>query len=176
MSLVCLSSANCLRAFLCIIFRRVFLLGRQPCRPIWCSVRRMVWAVTGWFPTTSTSATMLVALIHLHKGSLGRGGIHKTSTGHWGYSGTPPLLHIHYITGSHHTVTWFLIPLLWWWYTALSLISTRWSNGSCTDLRLPGGHLCMDERTSPTVQPGKDWASCLPCHSNSTAWALSPSS
>ncbi len=28
----------------------------------------------------------------------------------------------------------------------------------------------MDERTSPTAQPGKDWASCLPCHSNSTAW------
>ncbi len=26
----------------------------------------------------------------------------------------------------------------------------------------------MDERTSPTAQPGKDWASCLPCHS--TAW------
>ncbi len=28
----------------------------------------------------------------------------------------------------------------------------------------------MDERRSPTAQPGKDWASCLPCHSNSTAW------
>ncbi len=28
----------------------------------------------------------------------------------------------------------------------------------------------MDERTSPTAQPGKDWASCLPCHSNSKAW------
>ncbi len=28
----------------------------------------------------------------------------------------------------------------------------------------------MDERTSPTAQPGKDWASCLPCHCNSTAW------
>ncbi len=54
--------------------------------------------------------------------------------------------------------------------TAVSLISTWWSNGGCTDLRLPGGHLCMDERTSPTAQPGKDWASCLPCHSNSTAW------
>ncbi len=107
-----------------------------------------------------------------------RGGIHKTSTGHWGSSGigyrTTPLLHIHYITGSHHTGTWFLIPLLCWWHTALSLISTRWSNGSCTDLRLPGGHLCMDERTSPTAQPGIDWASCLPCHSNSTAWFHHP--
>ncbi len=47
MSLVCLSSENCLWAFLCIIFRRGFLLGRQSCRPIWCSVRRMVWAQTG---------------------------------------------------------------------------------------------------------------------------------
>ncbi len=35
--------------------------------------------------------------------------------------------------------------------TALSLISTRWYNGSCMHLRLPGGHLCMDERTSPTT-------------------------
>ncbi len=73
-----------------------------------------------------------------------------------------------------HCTTWFLIPLLCWWHTALSLISTRWSNGSCTDLRLLGGHLGMDERTSPTAQPGKDWASCLPCHSNSTAWFHHP--
>ncbi len=41
---------------------------------------------------------------------------------------------------------------------------------SCTDIRLPGRHLGMDERTSPTAQTGKDWASCLPCNSNSTAW------
>ncbi len=75
-----------------------------------------------------------------------------------------------YITGSHHTGTWFLLPLLCWWHTALSLISTWWSNGSCTDLRLPGGHLGMDERTPSTAQPGKDWASCLPCNSNSIAW------
>ncbi len=83
--------------------------------------------------------------------------------------GPPPLLHIHYITGSHHKITWFLLPLLCWWHTAVSLISTWWSNGSCRDLRLPGGHHCMDEITSPTAQPGKDWASCLPCHSDSTA-------
>ncbi len=65
MSLVCLSSANGLQAFLCIIFRRGFLLGRQPCRPIWCSVRRMVWALTDWPPTPSISAAMLAALIRL---------------------------------------------------------------------------------------------------------------
>ncbi len=34
MSLVCLSSANYLQAFLCIIFRRGVILGRQPCRQI----------------------------------------------------------------------------------------------------------------------------------------------
>ncbi len=55
-------------------------------------------------------------------------------------------------------------------HSSISL-STR-SNGSCTDLRLPGGHLGMDERKSPTAQPGKDWASCRPCHSDSTAWLL----
>ncbi len=87
---------------------------------------------------------------------------------------TPPLLHIHYITGSHHTSTWFLIPLLYWWHTALSLISSRWSNGSCTDLRLPGWTSRHEWRTSPTAQPGIDWASCLPCHSNSTAWLHHP--
>ncbi len=104
----------------------------------------------------------------------GEGGIKSTSIGYWGSPGigswTPPLLHIHNITGSHHTGTWLLLPFLCWWHTALSLISTRWSNGSCTDLRLLGRHLGMDERTPSTAQPGKDWASCLPCHSNSTAW------
>ncbi len=102
---------------------------------------------------------------------LGWVGIQSTSTGHWGSSGISfwitPLLHIHYITGSHHTSTWYLLPLLSWWHTTLALISTRWSNGSCTHLWLPGGHLGLDERTSPTAQPCKDWASCLPCHSKS---------
>ncbi len=42
-----------------------FLLGRQPCRPIWCGVRRMVWALTDWPPTPSTSAAMLGALLRL---------------------------------------------------------------------------------------------------------------
>ncbi len=32
----------------------------------------------------------------------------------------------------------------------------------------------MDERTPPTAQPGKDWASYLPCHSNSTTWFHHP--
>ncbi len=112
------------------------------------------------------------------QGCLGRGGIQSTSIGQRGSPGigswTPPFLHIHYITGSHHTSTWYLLPFLRWWHTALSLISTRWSNGSCTDLRLLGRHLSMDERTPSTAQPGKDWASCLPCHSNSTTWFYHP--
>ncbi len=65
---------------------------------------------------------------------------------------------------------WLLLPFLRWWHTALALFSTRWSNGSCTDLRLPGRHLGMNERASAKAQPDKDWASYLPCHSNSTAW------
>ncbi len=65
MSLVCLSSANCLRAFLRIIFRRGFLLGWQPCRPIWCIVQRMVWALTGWPLIPSTSVALLASLIRL---------------------------------------------------------------------------------------------------------------
>ncbi len=40
---------------------------------------------------------------------------------------------------------------------------------AASDLRLPGGHVGMEERTSSTAQPGKNGASCLPCHSNSTA-------
>ncbi len=122
----------------------------------------------------STSLVWILSHWSVFQGGLGRGGIQSTSIGHWDSPGlgswTPPLLHIHYITGSHHTGTWLLLPLLCWWHTALSLISTRWSNGSCTDLRLPGGHLGMDERKPSTAQPGKDWASCLPCNSNSTAW------
>ncbi len=53
-------------------------------------------------------------LLSVFRGGLGRGGIQSTSIGHWGSPGvsswTPPLLHIHYITGSHHTGTWFLLP------------------------------------------------------------------
>ncbi len=133
------------------------------------------------YPSTSIMCFQTIPFVSQPKshwsvfqGGLGRGGIQSTSIGHRGSprlgSWTPPLLHIHYITGSHHTGTWFLLPFLRWWHTALSLISTRWSNGSCTDLRLPGRHLGMDERTPSTAQPGKDRASCLPCHSNSTAW------
>ena len=48
MCFVDMFSGNCLEAFLCIVFRRGFLLGWQPCTPIWCRVRRMVWALTGW--------------------------------------------------------------------------------------------------------------------------------
>ncbi len=47
--------------------------------------------------------------------------------------------------GPNYTSTWFLLPLLCWWHTALSLISTRQPNSSGTDLRLPGKHLGMDE-------------------------------
>ena len=63
MCFVDMSAANCLEAFLCIVFRRGFLLGWQPCTPIWCRVRRMVWALTSWPPTSLISAAMLRALL-----------------------------------------------------------------------------------------------------------------
>ncbi len=75
-----------------------------------------------------------------------------------------------YITRTHCTITWFLLPFLCWWHTALSLILTRESNSSNMDLRLPGKHLSMDKETSPTAHPSKDWASRFICHSDSTAW------
>ena len=50
MCFVDLSSANYLLAFLCIVFRRGFLLGWQSFTPIWCRVRSIVWALTGWLP------------------------------------------------------------------------------------------------------------------------------
>ncbi len=107
----------------------------------------------------STSLVWILSHRQVFQGGLGRGGIQNASNGHWSSSGfsswTPPLFHIHYITGSHHTGTWLLLSLLRWWHAALSLFSTWWSNGSCTDLRLPGGHLCMDERTSPTAHMAK---------------------
>ncbi len=47
----------------------------------------------------------------------------------------PPLLHIHYITGSHYTGTWLLLPLLCWWHTALSLI---WPDDPTVAARISG--------------------------------------
>ncbi len=99
------------------------------------SIIRSSWSSHHW---ESTSLVWILSHWSVFQGGLGRGGIHRTSD-HRGSSGIgswTPLLHVHYITGSHHTSTWLLLPFLRWWHTALSLISTRWSNGSCTDLRL----------------------------------------
>ncbi len=61
-----------------------------------------------WFESYLTGRSFKVAW--------GGGGIQSTSIGHWGSPGhgswTPPLLHIHHITGSHHTGTWLLLPFL----------------------------------------------------------------
>ncbi len=79
----------------------------------------------------STSLVWILSHWSVFQGCLGRGGIQSTSIGHRGSPGigswTPPLLHIHYITGSHHTGVWLLLLLVHRWHTALSLISTRWS-------------------------------------------------
>ncbi len=80
MSLVWLSSVNCLEAFLCIVFRRGFLLGRQSCRPIWCSVWHMVWALTGWPPTLLTSAAIQHSYGYFPNTTSGYGAEHVHST------------------------------------------------------------------------------------------------
>ncbi len=100
----------------------------------------------------------------------------EVSTEHQLVTGVPQgsfLDHIHYITGSHHTSRWFLTIAMLMTHGSISHL-TRWSDGSCTDLRLLDRHLGMDERTSPTAQPGKDWASCPPCHTKSTTWFHHP--
>ncbi len=56
---------NCLQAFLWANFRRGFLLGQWPCKPTCCSVWRMVWAMTSWPSTSTTSKAMLAALMRL---------------------------------------------------------------------------------------------------------------
>ncbi len=105
----------------------------------------ITWIPFCWFESYLTGRSIKVAW----------GGIQSTSTGRWGSSGISSLDPSSSLHTLHRWVpslnTWFLLPLLCWWYTALSLILTRWSNGSCTDLRLPGGHLRKDERTSPTA-------------------------
>ncbi len=51
----------------------------------------------------STSLVWILSQWQLFQGGLGRGGIHRTSTGHWGSSGigswTPPLLHYNTLLG-----------------------------------------------------------------------------
>jgi len=54
-----LLSTNCLQAFLWANLRRDFLLWRRPCKPTCCSVRRMIWALTGWTSASATSKAML---------------------------------------------------------------------------------------------------------------------
>ncbi len=52
-----------------------------------------------------------ISLVGLLRWPGGGGGIQSTSTGHWGSSDFSSWT-LHYITGSHHTSTWFLLPLL----------------------------------------------------------------
>ncbi len=81
-------------------------------------------------------------------------------------SSSPHTLH-HWVPSYRHMASPTIATLMT--HSSISLFN-QMILGSCMDIRLLGRHLSMDERTSPTAQPVKDWASCLPCHSNSTAW------
>ncbi len=123
---------------------------------------------------TCTPLVWILSHRWVFQGFLGRRGIQRTTTGHRvssGISSSPYTLHqwdpLYKHMGSP-------TKFYHWWHTALSFISTRQSNSSCMDLRLPGKHLGMDEGTSHAAQPGKDWASRFPCLSDSTAWFHHP--
>ncbi len=67
----------------------------------------------------------------------------------------PPLLHIHYITGSHHTGTWLLLSCYAYDTQLYLSFQPDDPHGSCTDLRLPAD-ISAWMKTSPTAQHGKD--------------------
>ncbi len=50
MSLVCCLQQTVCRLSCASSLEKASFWDGQPCRPIWCSVRRMVWALTGWPP------------------------------------------------------------------------------------------------------------------------------
>ncbi len=83
------------------------------------------------------------------------------------------LILLHYCVPSYSAGTWLLLPLLRWWHTALSLFSTR---NPTVAARISG---CLadisawmkEHRYSSTWQR---LSSCLPCHTNSTAWLHDP--
>ncbi len=89
-------------------------------------------------------------------------------------SWTHPLLYLHYITGTHHRGTLFLWPLLWLWHTALSFhfnLMIQWKLHRSQAAWRTSRHGWKNITYSSTWQ---DWASCLPCPSNSTAWFHHP--
>ncbi len=72
-----------------------------------------------------------------------------------------------------------LLPTLLWdfdcdlWYVWPEVVLRRligvWQSTAIAIWKQSVPSYSMDERTSSTAQPGKDWASCLPCHYDSTA-------
>ncbi len=99
--------------FLYIDLSATFIASFYSCSHQWASQELC------WFESSLTDRSFKVA----------RGGeVSKHIIWSWGYLRDHFLLHIHYNAGTHYTDTWFLLPLLCWWHTALLLISTRWSN------------------------------------------------
>ncbi len=71
-------------------------------------------------------------------------------------SSSPHTLH-HWVPSYNHMVSHIISMLMT--YSSISHFDQmiqHQMNGRCTNLRLPGGYLGMDERTSTTAQPGKD--------------------
>ncbi len=98
------------------------------------------------------------------------GDIQSTSTGHWAQGSVlGPLLFSTYTTS--------LGPIIqahgfsYHFYADDTQLNLSFQPDDPTVVACISG---SDEITSPTAQPGKDWAPCLPCHSNSTTWLHHP--
>ncbi len=87
-------------------------------------------------------------------------------------SSSPHTLH-HWIPSYKHMVSHTIA--ICWWQTALSLLSTKLSNGSCTDLRLPGrtSRQWMKEHRLQ-LNLAKTELLVFPATPNSTAWFHHP--
>ncbi len=126
----------------------------------------------------STSLVWILSHWQVFQGGLGRGGIRRTLTGHWGSSGigswTPPLLHINCITGSHHT-NGAHGSSYHCYADETQLYHSFRPDDPTVAARISG---CLADISAwmkeHHLQLNLAKTSCLYCHSNSTAWFHHP--
>ncbi len=97
-------------------------------------------------------------------GILERWGVQVATSNYWSASGlsswTTFLICLYSITKFCHSETWLFIALLYWCHSTLPLISSWWSDNSCSNLSLCNIHFLLDEGPSPSTQPCQDRTAC----------------